>query len=263
MQSGVASTTSIGQRITSSTQTVTFANHHFGEGNYAELEHVLQDLLREAGHQNIASGTVSVSGAGVEAAADMTDIKSPETYIGTDRAENFASPGGASQDQVHAYTSPSTLARNQWALTGDWRVGEQDAVLAQPGGGITYRFHARDLYLVLGPVPDGKPAKFQVLIDGHAPGPDHGVDIDANGDGVIMGQRLYQLMRLSGDVRPAAGRERCGASRTGLTGPGRTPRRGRTGLEIRRAVYTNITTPGSMFWRSRPSMSGVVRCRRC
>ena len=139
-------------------------HHHFGEGNYAESEHVIQDLLREAGHQNIASGTVSVSGAGVEAAADMTDVKSPETYIGTDRAENFASPGGASQDQVHAYTSPSTLARNQWALTGDWRVGEQDAILAQPGGGITYRFHARDLHLVLGPVPDGKPVKSNRIV---------------------------------------------------------------------------------------------------
>ena len=94
----------------------------------------------------------------------MTDVKSPETYIGTDRAENFASPGGASQDQVHAYTSPSTLARNQWALTGDWRVGEQDAILAQPGGGITYRFHARDLHLVLGPVPDGKPVKSNRIV---------------------------------------------------------------------------------------------------
>jgi len=85
-------------------------------------------------------------------------------------------------------------------LTGDWRVGGQDAVLAQPNGGIIYRFHARDLHLVLGPAPDGKPVKFQVLIDGHVPGADHGVDVDANGDGIIKRQRLYQLVRLTGDV---------------------------------------------------------------
>jgi hypothetical protein len=105
----------------------------------------------------------------------MTDVESPETYIGTDRAENFASPGGADQDYVHAYTAPATLALNQWALTGDWRVGGQDAVLTQPDGGITYRFHARVLHLVLGPGPDGKPVRFQVLVDGHATATNHGV----------------------------------------------------------------------------------------
>ncbi|WP_158929406.1 cytochrome c biogenesis protein DipZ [Acidisphaera sp. S103] len=175
-------------------------SHHFGEGDYAESEHVIQQLLREAGHKDIASGTVSVAGKGVEAAADMTDVESPETYIGTDRAENFASPGGADQGQVHPYTAPATLALNRWALTGDWRVGGQDAVLTQPDGGITYRFHARDLHLVLGPAPDGKPVKFQVLVDGHAPGDNHGVDTDADGNGVINAQRLYQLVRLAGGI---------------------------------------------------------------
>lgn len=130
----------------------------------------------------------------------MTDVESPETYIGTDRAENFASPGGSDRDQVHAYTAPSSLALNQWALAGDWRVGGEDAVLAQPNGSITYRFHARDLHLVLGPTPDGKPVRFQVLIDGHAPGKDHGVDVDADGNGLINAQRLYQLVRLAGGV---------------------------------------------------------------
>jgi cytochrome c biogenesis protein CcdA/thiol-disulfide isomerase/thioredoxin len=175
-------------------------HHHFGEGDYAESEHVIQELLREAGHQTVASGTVSVSGTGVEEAADMKDVESPETYIGTNRTENFVSPGGAVQDQAHRYTAPAALALNQWALTGDWRVGRQDAVLAQPNGGIIYRFHARDLHLVLGPAPDGKWVKFEVLVDGHAPGADHGVDVDSNGDGVITGQRLYQLVRLAGDV---------------------------------------------------------------
>jgi cytochrome c biogenesis protein CcdA/thiol-disulfide isomerase/thioredoxin len=171
-------------------------HHHFGEGDYAESEQVIQDLLREAGHK-VASGTVDVSGTGVEKAADMSEVESPETYIGTDRAEHFVSPGGAVQDSVHAYTAPATLALNQWALTGDWRIGPQDAVLVQPNGGITYRFHARDLHLVLGPAANGKPIKFQVTIDGHAPGKDHGVDTDADGNGVVTSQRLYQLVRLS------------------------------------------------------------------
>jgi cytochrome c biogenesis protein CcdA/thiol-disulfide isomerase/thioredoxin len=175
-------------------------HHHFGEGNYDESERVIQGLLREAGHQHIAPGTVSVSGTGVEAAADIADVQSPETYVGTSRAENFASPGGAVQDEVRTYKAPSKLALNQWALSGAWRVGGQDAVLTQPDGGITYRFRARDLHLVLGPATDGKPIKFHVLIDGHAPGPDHGVDTDADGNGVITGQQLYQLVRLSGDV---------------------------------------------------------------
>ena len=106
-------------------------HHHFGEGDYAESEHVIQELLREAGHQAVASGTVFVSGTGVEEAADMKDVESPETYIGTDHAENFASPGGAVQDQAHHYKAPATLALNQWALTGDW-VGGQDAVSRNP-----------------------------------------------------------------------------------------------------------------------------------
>jgi thiol-disulfide isomerase/thioredoxin len=175
-------------------------HHHFGEGNYGESERVIQELLREAGHKNISPSRVSVVATGVEAAADMADVESPETYIGADRAENFASPGGVDLDQAHSYTAPSSLTLNQWALTGDWRVGGQDAILAQPNGGITYRFHARDLHLVLGPGPDGKPVRFQVLIDGHTPGSNHGVDVDADGDGVINGQRLYQLVRFTGDV---------------------------------------------------------------
>ncbi len=174
-------------------------HRHFGEGDYAESERVVQELLRAAGHK-VTSATVDVSGTGVEKAADMSDVASPETYIGTERAENFVSPGGAVQDAVHAYTAPTTLALNQWALTGDWRVGQEDAVLAQPDGSITYRFHARDLHLVLGPSADGKPVKFLVTIDGHAPGKDHGIDIDAAGNGVVTTQRLYQLVRLSDHV---------------------------------------------------------------
>ena len=175
-------------------------HHHFGEGNYDESERVIQELLREAGHKNISPSTVSVAGTGVEAAPDMADIESPETYIGADRAQNFASPGGVDLNQAHSYTAPSSLTLNQWALTGEWRIGGHNAILVQPNGSITYRFHARDLHLVLGPGPDGKPVRFQVLLDGHKPGNDHGVDVDADGDGVINGQRLYQLVRLTGDI---------------------------------------------------------------
>jgi cytochrome c biogenesis protein CcdA/thiol-disulfide isomerase/thioredoxin len=175
-------------------------HHHFGEGNYDESERVIQELLRQAGHKNISPSIVSEAGTGVEAAADVADIESPETYIGADRAENFASPGGVDLDRAHAYTAPLSLTLNHWALTGDWLVGGQDATLAQPNGGITYRFHARDLHLVLGPGPDGKPVRFRVLIDGRTPGNDHGVDVDADGDGVINRQRLYQLVRLTGEI---------------------------------------------------------------
>jgi cytochrome c biogenesis protein CcdA/thiol-disulfide isomerase/thioredoxin len=175
-------------------------HHHFGEGNYDESERVIQELLREAGHKNISPSTVSVASTGVEAAPDMADIESPETYIGADRAQNFASPGGVDLNQAHSYTAPSSLTLNQWALTGEWRIGGHNAILVQPNGSITYRFHARDLHLVLGPGPDGKPVRFQVLLDGHTPGNDHGVDVDADGDGVINGQRLYQLVRLTGDI---------------------------------------------------------------
>jgi cytochrome c biogenesis protein CcdA/thiol-disulfide isomerase/thioredoxin len=175
-------------------------HHHFGEGNYDESELVIQELLRATGHHDVASGTVSVSGSGIETAADVTGVQSPETYIGADRAEGFASPGGVKLDQVRGYTAPSALTLNQWALTGDWRVGRQEAALAQPDGKITYRFHARDLYLVLGLGADGKPVRFQVLIDGHSPGDSHGLDIDTDGNGVITEQRLYQLLTLADGV---------------------------------------------------------------
>ena len=174
--------------------------HQFGEGGYGEGERVIQELLREAGDKAVPTGVVAVAGGGIEEAADVADIASPETYIGTDRATNFVSPGGAVPDQPHDYTAPAALALNQWALAGSWRVGAEDAVLDQPGGAIIFRFHARDLNLVLGPAQDGQPVRFQVLIDGHAPGSDHGVDIDADGNGMVTGQRLYQLIRLTGPV---------------------------------------------------------------
>jgi cytochrome c biogenesis protein CcdA/thiol-disulfide isomerase/thioredoxin len=174
--------------------------HHFGEGEYDQSEKVIQDLLAEAGKGDVPHDIVAVDGSGVEAAADVNDIASPETYIGYERAANFASPGGAVQDASHLYAAAPQLALNQWALGGDWTVKGESATSNASEGRISYRFHARDLHLVLGPSSDGKPVRFRVLIDGKPPLADHGADVDAQGNGTIDGQRLYQLVRQTGPV---------------------------------------------------------------
>ncbi|WP_323120387.1 cytochrome c biogenesis protein DipZ [Burkholderia alba] len=177
--------------------------HHFGEGNYAESEQVIRQLLVEAGHAGAASVSTGLQDPrpqGVEAAADNSDMRSPETYVGYERAENFASPGGAARDRLRTYVAPARPDLNDWGLAGAWTVGAEHATLAQADGRIVYRFHARDLHLVLGPGPDGKPVRYRVSIDGAAPGSAHGADTTAAGDGTVTGQRLYQLVRQSGDV---------------------------------------------------------------
>jgi thiol-disulfide isomerase/thioredoxin len=173
-------------------------HHAFGEGNYDESERVIQQLLAEAG-KTAANDLVTVNATGAEAAADMSDIQSPETYVGYERAENFVSAGGVAKDASKTYSAePKQL--NQWGLTGAWTVGGEQATSNDQNSGITYRFHARDLHLVLGPSADGKPVRFKVMIDGAAPGASHGSDIDANGDGTVTGQRLYQLVRQKSDT---------------------------------------------------------------
>jgi cytochrome c biogenesis protein CcdA/thiol-disulfide isomerase/thioredoxin len=175
-------------------------HHHFGEGDYDGSERVIQQLLIEAGKSAAAAtGLISVTATGVEAAPDSTDVQSPETYIGYRRAENFVSPGGAVPDARHAYAA-GTPRLNEWGLSGDWTIGAEHAVLDRKDGSIVYRFHARDLHLVLGPGVDGKLVRFQVALDGAAPGDNHGTDVDATGQGVVTGQRLYQLIRESGPV---------------------------------------------------------------
>jgi cytochrome c biogenesis protein CcdA/thiol-disulfide isomerase/thioredoxin len=174
-------------------------HHHFGEGDYEDSEHTIQQLLAEAGRTGVASDVVSVNASGAEATSDMNNVGSPETYVGYERAENFISPGGAVEDMRHVYTA-ETPRLNEWALSGDWTIAKEDAVLSEPGGTIVYRFHARDLHLVLGPGPDGKPVRFRVTIDGTAPGDNHGVDTDADGQGTVTGQRLYQLVRQNGTI---------------------------------------------------------------
>jgi hypothetical protein len=138
---------------------------------------------------------------GAAAASDESQVGSPETYIGYDRAENFQSPAGFAHDQLKTYSAPANFNLNSWALSGAWTVGAQQALLNTAGGKIIYRFHARDVHLVLGPAADGKPVRFRVTIDAAEPNNDHGVDTDAKGEGVIREQRLYQLIRQAGEVR--------------------------------------------------------------
>jgi len=176
--------------------------HHFGEGNYDESEQTLRKLLTDAGQTDLPPpGMGSAKAVGVEAPPDEAHDQSPETYVGYRRAENFASPGGFLQDQLHGYSAPAALKLNQWALNGSWNVDPEKAVLGAVPGKIEFRFYARDLHLVLGPSSGGKPVRFRVLLDGAAPAANHGADTDSSGAGTIDRQRLYQLIRQTGDVR--------------------------------------------------------------
>ncbi|MGJ7533505.1 MULTISPECIES: cytochrome c biogenesis protein DipZ [unclassified Variovorax] len=170
-------------------------HHQFGEGQYAKSEQVIQQLLAEAGRPVVPADTVSPEGQGTQAAPAVSPALSGETYLGYERAQSFASPGGIAKDRARVYPAASSLRANQWALSGEWTVESERAVLARANGRVAYRFHARDLHLVLGPSADGKPVRFKVLIDGKPPLADHGTDTDAQGNGTIDGQRLYQLVR--------------------------------------------------------------------
>ncbi|PXW16379.1 cytochrome c biogenesis protein DipZ [Paraburkholderia caballeronis] len=174
-------------------------HHHFGEGDYRESEQTIRQLLTEAGARDLPAGFVTDTGTGAEAPPAMNDMQSPETYLGYERAHGFASPGEPVADRPHDYAA-GPLDLNQWALAGTWTLGAEHADLDRAGGGIVYRFHARDLHLVLGPAGDGKPVRFRVTVDGKPPGADHGADVDANGYGTVTGQRLYQLIRQQGAV---------------------------------------------------------------
>ena len=169
-------------------------DHHFGEGRYEESERVIQRLL------GVERELVSVEGMGVEAAADWGHLQTPETYLGYWRGERLASPGGVSPDEPRAYELPEHLRAGHWALAGDWTVGPESVALQQRGGSIAFKFQARDAHLVLSRGA-GAPIPFRVLLDGEAPGPSHGVDVDADGNGLLEDGRLYQLVRERNDVR--------------------------------------------------------------
>ncbi len=174
--------------------------HHFGEGSYELTEMILHHLLVEAGISDFDQELVPVEASGAEAAADWDSLRSPETYVGDALAENFASPGGAVVDKPHIYTAPERLRLNHWGLAGNWTVGREATVLNEANGRIAYRFHARDLHLVLGPAARGTSVRFRVFLDGQAPGPAHGVDADSQGNGSVSDQRMYQLIRQPGPI---------------------------------------------------------------
>jgi len=170
-------------------------SNYFGEGAYERSERTIQQLLAEAGHPDGGRGLVTVDGRGVEAAADWDDLRTPETYVGYARAEKFASPGGVVPDQRHDYAAPARLDLGSWALAGAWTVRGQPALSNAPNGRIAYRFHARDLHLVMGPPSPGAAVRFRVRLDGNPPGAAHGLDVDEQGNGTATEQRLYQLIR--------------------------------------------------------------------
>jgi thiol-disulfide isomerase/thioredoxin len=174
--------------------------HHFGEGAYELSEMMLQHLLAEAGMSGFDQELVSVDGKGAEAPADWDSLRSVETYVGFERTEHFASPSGAVLDKRHVYTAPESFSLNQWALAGEWTMGREATVLNKANGRIAYRFHARDLHLVMGPAARGTSVRFRVFIDGHAPGAAHGIDVDEQGNGTVSDQRLYQLIRQPGHI---------------------------------------------------------------
>ena len=161
----------------------TVRDHHFGEGKYDQSEKIIQQLLAKAGDGSAGGGLVSVTGSGREAPADWASLRSPESYLGSQRRDN--APEGR---------------LNHWSLSGDWAVASEQITLQRPGGKIGYRFHARDLNLVMGPGASGAPVRFRVRVDGAAPGAAHGLDIDDQGVGQVIEPRLYQLVRQTGAI---------------------------------------------------------------
>jgi thiol-disulfide isomerase/thioredoxin len=169
-------------------------DEHFGEGRYEQSERVIQRLL------GVERELVSVEGTGVEAEADWDQLRTPETYLGYARGERFASSDSAAFDERRGYRLPERLPFNHWALAGEWMIGAENVALGEAGGSIAFRFQARDVHLVLSREA-GEPIPFRVLLDGEAPGPSHGEDVDEDGTGLLREGRLYQLVRQHDAVR--------------------------------------------------------------
>ncbi len=170
-------------------------HHVFGEGEYEKSERIIQELLSESGSRGVPGDLVSVHAGGPEAAADRSNLGSNENYVGYQRTENFESPSGPVSDKSHVYSTPTGLKTNHWALSGEWTMRQEAIVLNQPRGSIAYRFHARDLHLVMGPGAHGNPVRFRVFIDRQPAGAVHGTDVDDQGNGTVVEPRMYQLIR--------------------------------------------------------------------
>jgi len=175
-------------------------HHQFGEGGYDECEMIVQQLLREAGREGVGDDMAPVVPTGIEAQADWSSLESPETYLGYEQGRSFASPGGAALDEPRLYDAPESLRLNQWSLSGEWAIERGASVLHQAGGRIAFRFHARDVHLVMGPRERGASVPFRVLVDGAPPGDAHGLDVDEQGNGTLAEQRLHQLVRQRGSI---------------------------------------------------------------
>ena len=169
-------------------------DQHFGEGRYEESERVIQQLL------GVDRELTPVEGLGAEAEADWDHLHTPETYLGYGRADRLPTSDRAAFNERRAYELPERLHSNHWALAGEWTIGRESVVLDEAGGSIAFRFHARDAHLVLSPGAR-EPIPFRVFLDGEAPGPSHGVDVDADGNGLLRDGRMYQLVREHDRVR--------------------------------------------------------------
>jgi len=175
-------------------------HHQFGEGGYDDCERGIQQLLRETGAEGLADDLVSPAPAGFEVQADWTNLRSPETYLGYAQAQNFAPGSGTGIGSPETYVVPEMLMLNQWALAGEWTVESRASVLNGTEGRVAFRFHARDVHLVMGPPAPGTSVPFRVRLDGQTPGDAHGIDVDAEGNGTLAQQRLYQLIRQPGAI---------------------------------------------------------------
>jgi thiol-disulfide isomerase/thioredoxin len=174
-------------------------HHQFGEGGYERTERVIQQLLAEAGAAAGDRSLAAVSPQGVEVAADGEHLKSPETYVGHGRAERFATRRPV-HDKPGVFVVPDRIKLNEWGLAGNWTIERERSRLNAAPGRIAYRFHARDLNLVMGPPGGGGAVRFRLLVDGQPPGDSHGSDVDAQGFGSAKEQRLYQLVRQPGPI---------------------------------------------------------------
>jgi thiol-disulfide isomerase/thioredoxin len=174
--------------------------HHFGEGEYEKSERIIQALLKENGATGVDESMVHITAGGAEAPPSI-DVRSPETYVGYARAENFASPERTARNSRRIYSPPARPELNQWGVGGSWNIGAEGGKLESPTGEVVFRFHSRDLHMVLGPAKSGTPTRFRVKLNGVAPGDDHGSDSGADGTGEIRQPRMYQLIRQKGPIK--------------------------------------------------------------
>ena len=165
---------------------------HFGEGRYDDIERAIQELV------GVDEDLVSVEPRGDEVSAVWEDVRSPESYLGYEQAESLASPGGGALDRERAYVLPAELRLNQWALAGQWTMRPGRVDLDEAGGRIAFRFHARDVNLIVGALEPGKRVGFRVTVDGREPGASHGVECVEHGTGTVGEPRMYQLVRVAG-----------------------------------------------------------------